>query len=95
VNDKRYALVRYRLSQAKESLEEADVLLHARMSHRSVVNRLYYAMFYSAMALLQDRQIGSSKHSDVISAYDKEFVKAGIFETALSKAFHRAFELRQ
>ena len=36
-----------------------------------------------------------SKHAGVISLFDKEFVKKGIFPKALSKDFHKAFELRQ
>lgn len=39
----------------------ADVLLREGMSHRSVMNRLYYAMFYALLALLQDKQVATSK----------------------------------
>lgn len=38
-------LIKYRLNQARESLEEARALLKESMSFRSVMNRLYYAMF--------------------------------------------------
>src|SRR3972149_8858763 len=65
------------------------------MSLRAVMNRLYYAMFYAALALLQEKQIGTSKHIGAISLFDKEFIKAGIFDKGMSKALHRAFELRQ
>jgi len=40
------------LSYARESIEEANVLLREAMSYRSVMNRLYYAMFYVVLALL-------------------------------------------
>ena len=89
------ALIDYRLTEARESLEEAKVLLREKMSNRSVINRLYYAMFYAVLAILQDKQIGSSKHSGVIAVFDREFVKTRIFDKKLSKALHRAFELRQ
>jgi len=85
----------YRISQARDSLREADVLLREAMSLRSVVNRLYYAMFYAVLALLQTKQLGTSKHSGAIALFDKEFVKTGKFPKELSKALHRAFELRQ
>ncbi len=52
-------LIRYRLEQARDSLKEADVLMAAGMSLRSVMNRLYYAMFYAVLALLQDKQAGT------------------------------------
>jgi uncharacterized protein len=47
------------------------------------------------LALLQTKQLGTSKHSGAISLFDREFVKPGIFPRELSKALHRAFELRQ
>ena len=85
----------YRLSQAQESLREAQVLLREGMSLRSVMNRLYYAMFYAVLALLQTKQLGTSKHSGANALFDREFVKTGIFPKEMSKALHRAFELRQ
>lgn len=89
------SLIRYRLEQAQDSLKEADVLFQAGMSHRSVMNRLYYAMFYALLALLQDKQAGTSKHCGAISLFDKEFIKTGILDKEFSKVLHRAFELRQ
>jgi len=95
MNDKLIALIQYRLKEADDSINEAGVLLKEGMSMRAVINRLYYAMFYAVLALLQQKQIGTSKHSGVISCFDKEFVKKGIFDKELSKSLHRAFELRQ
>ncbi len=83
------------MSQAKDSLKEADVLLREGMSYRSVINRLYYAMFYAVLAILQEREIGTSKHSGAISLFDREFIKTGILDKSFSKVLHRAFELRQ
>lgn len=89
------ALIKYRLKQAEDSIKEAEVLKNEGMSLRSVMNRLYYAMFYAILALLQEKQLGTSKHSGVVSLFDKEFVKPGIFDKDMSKTLHRAFELRQ
>jgi uncharacterized protein len=88
-------LVQYRLSQATESLAEADVLVQAQKSYRSVINRCYYAMFYAALALLQTIGKISPKHSGVLSLFDVEFVRKGVFSREMSKEFHRAFKLRQ
>jgi uncharacterized protein (UPF0332 family) len=44
---------------------------------------------------LQAHSLGTSKHTGVISLFDREFVKAGIFDRAMSQALHRAFELKQ
>lgn len=95
MNEEQLALVKYRLREADDSIDEARVLMKEGMSLRAVMNRLYYAMFYAVLALLQEKQLGTSKHSGAISLFDREFVKPGIFDKGLSKILHRAFELRQ
>lgn len=90
-----FTLIKYRLKQADDSIKEAEVLLKEGMSLRSVMNRLYYAMFYAVLALLQQKQLGTSKHYGAISMFDREFIKSGIFDKELSKTLHRSFELRQ
>ncbi|MGI0483517.1 HEPN domain-containing protein [Geminocystis sp. CENA526] len=87
-------LVKYRLSQADETLTEAKLLLK-ELKIRGTINRSYYAMFYAVMGLLATRNLGTSKHSGVISLFDKEFVKTGIFSKELSRSLHRAFNERQ
>ena len=89
------SLIQYRLTEAEDSIEEANVLLRENMSMRAVMNRLYYAMFYAVLALLQEKQLSPSKHIGAISHFDREFIKTGIFDKNLSKTLHRAFELRQ
>ena len=88
-------LVKYRIEQAREALDDAKYLIDGKRSSQSIVNRAYYAMFYAALALLQSISKTPSKHSGVISIFDKEFVMKGIFEKELSKDFHKAFEMRQ
>lgn len=95
MNENRRALVEYRLVQARDSIREADVLHQSAMSPRSVMNRLYYAMFYTVLALLQEKELGTSKHSGAISLFDREYVRTGLFSKEMSKALHRAFALRQ
>ncbi|MBI5057695.1 MAG: HEPN domain-containing protein [Nitrospirae bacterium] len=95
MTEDRLALIRHRLKQADDSMDEAMVLLNEGMSLRAVMNRLYYAMFYAVLALLQERQLGTSKHMGAISLFDKEFIKSGILNKDMSKTLHRAFELRQ
>ncbi len=88
-------LITYRLEQAQTALDDARYLLDGKRSAQSIINRSYYAMFYAAIALLQKIDEIPSKHAGVISLFDREFVKKGIFPKALSKDFHKAFELRQ
>ena len=65
------ALIQYRLKEAEDSIEEAKVLMKENMSLRAVMNRLYYAMFYAVLALLQEKNLGTSKHIGAISLFDK------------------------
>jgi hypothetical protein len=94
-NTETAALVRYRLDQAQAALDDAKFLLDGNRSPHSVVNRAYYAMFYSGLALLQRIGRVPSKHAGVISLFDTEFVRTGVFPRDLSRDFHRMFELRQ
>lgn len=87
-------LVQYRLTEADETLREAEILL-AQSAFRGSVNRSYYAMFYAVSGLLATRGLGTSKHSGVISLFDREFVKTGILSKELSRSLHKAFDERQ
>jgi uncharacterized protein (UPF0332 family) len=88
-------LVEYRLGHAQATLEDAKYLRAGRRSTHSIINRAYYAMFYAALALLQKTAQVPSKHTGVIGLFDSEFVLKGLFPKEMSKALHRAFDLRQ
>src|SRR3990167_7390081 len=94
-DEKKQVLIRYRMNQARESLDEACYLLEGNKSLRSIVNRLYYAMFYAVLALLVNEPYASSKHSGVISYFNRRFVKEGIFPEEMGLTLNRAFEMRQ
>jgi uncharacterized protein (UPF0332 family) len=87
-------LVKYRLSEAQQTLREASLLLD-KSGFRGSINRSYYAMFYAVLGLLTTHGLGTSKHSGIISLFDREFVKNGIFSKELSRSLHRAFDERQ
>ena len=72
------ALIQYRMEQATDTLNEAEILRDAS-TWRGSVSRAYYAMFYAVLALLATRQLGTSKHSGAIALFDRKFVKEGIF----------------
>jgi len=92
--DQLAALISYRLEQANETLREAEILLQ-ESALRGAINRAYYAMFYAVLALLATKRIGTSKHSAIIAAFDREFVKTGVFARELSRSLHLAFDRRQ
>ena len=81
------ALCAYRLAQAEETFLDARKMLQNNLSPRSIINRAYYAMFYSVLApfLRADINLKTSKHTGVISIFDK----------CQSKILHKAFDARQ
>ena len=87
-------LAQYRIQQAKETLDEADVLAQVR-SWRGVINRAYYAMFYAVLALTVVEGFTATKHTGVLAFFDRSFIKTGIFSKDLSRQLHLAFERRQ
>jgi len=81
------------LDKAAESIAAADLLLRDGYADFSV-SRSYYAMFYSVEALLLAQDLSFSKHSAVISAFGKNFIKTGLFDAKFHQYILDAFDLR-
>ena len=65
MNEDMTAYVRYRLEKAQEVYEAAKILYDASQWN-SVINRLYYACFYSASAILLYYGISAKSHAGVL-----------------------------
>lgn len=87
-------LVAYRLERARESLEEAKLLLD-RGYGNTFVNRLYYACFYAVSALLLTRGLSSAKHSGIRSLFHQNIVKSGLVDLESGQLYDRLFDNRQ
>lgn len=87
-------LSRYRFQKAKETLEDAKILLEQK-SFASSVNRSYYAVFHALRAVTALDGFDSGKHSGVIAYINREYVKTGIFPKQLSKMLDKTFRLRE
>jgi uncharacterized protein (UPF0332 family) len=93
MNQEHAALSRFRLVAARETLEEARLLPQAAR-WRGALNRVYYAMFYAAQALLATKQLASSRHSGVIALFHREFVRSELFAKPYARYLDIAFNLR-
>lgn len=91
------ALLNYRLNQAEETILDAEQMLKNKVSPRSIINRAYYAVFYSILALFLKTNINlkTSKHSGIISIFDKEFIHTSKIDKYYSKILHKLFDARQ
>lgn len=82
-------------------LEKAfDALASARLElnegHLSFsVNRLYYSCFYAVTALLLKSGKQFSRHSAVISEFNRSYVKPGKVDVSWSKFYQKLFNDRQ
>jgi len=72
------------LLEAKDSIAAARILLDNGYPSYAAA-RAYYAMFYTAEAFLEGEGMSFSKHSAVISAFGREFVRSG----KVSADYHR------
>lgn len=88
------ALAQHRMARAHDALQEADLLIEQR-HFNGALNRVYYAAFYAARALLATRDLDSSRHSGVIALFQEHFVRTGLISTDTARALPRAFEKRQ
>lgn len=87
------AEVKELIEKAHQSLEAAKLLFDEGFIDFSV-SRSYYSMFYAVEALLLSCNLSFSKHSAVISAFGKDFVKTGIFDVRYHRYLLDAFDLR-
>jgi len=86
-------LASFRLYQAKECLQSAEREFAAD-SFKAAANRSYYCIFHSMRAVLALERFDSRKHSGIMSAFRKDYIRNGIFPAEFSKIVGDAFEIR-
>lgn len=88
------AIIEYRINKAYSVMQEArDV---AKLQHWNLVgNRLYYAVFHMATALLLDKGLMSKTHGGTIHLIGSKFVISGQLNKKYGRLFSRLYELRQ
>ena len=92
-DEKRVILAEYRLARAEECMSEAEILLNNGCFNGSAT-RSYYAIFNSLRAVLALEGVDFKKHSAVISHFQKEYVKTGVFSNEISDYVKAAFTTR-
>jgi len=81
------------LQRAETSIKAAKDMA-AKGYYDIAASRAYYAAFYAASALLLKENIDTSKHSGVIAAIHRLFVKEGKLDKEQGKNLNWLFELR-
>jgi len=86
-------LINYKINRAKEAIEEVDILITSK-KYNAAVTRIYYGVFYIINALILIDNFSTSKHSQLIGYFNKEYVKEELIDPKIGKFLNRAYELR-
>ena len=81
------------LDKAIDTIEAAELLVDAGKSDIAA-GRAYYAMFYIAEALLNEKGLKFTKHSGVHSAFGENFAKTNEMDTKFHRWLIDAFDKR-
>ena len=81
------------LEKARRAIHAAETLLQ----HEDVdfaAGRAYYAMFYTALALLSRKGLRSRKHGGVHALFAQEYIKTGLMDGKFHRFLLDAFDRR-
>ena len=90
----RKEIVKYRLENAKTTFVEVPIHLENKF-YKTAVNRLYYACYYAATALLVNDGHEAHTHSGVKTLLALHYVKENRIEKSLGKMYGQLFNMRQ
>lgn len=93
-NGSKMDLINYRLQRAKETIEEADYIARGNYFN-AAINRLYYACFYAASALMLFENLEASSHKGIKTMLGLHFVKTGRLQAKYGRIYQQLFENRQ
>jgi len=91
--EERNELVKYRLSKAKNTIDEVEILLENKLWN-TALNRLYYASYYAVIALLVNNEIQVQTHAGVRQMFGLHFIKTGLIDKKLGRIFSELFDKR-
>ena len=87
-------LAKYRLNKAKDTLSDGKKYVESA-TNESIINRIYYAMFYAVNSLLISMGLSSAKHSGVLSIFNREVINKGYLEKKWGEFYSDMFKRRQ
>jgi uncharacterized protein (UPF0332 family) len=82
------------LARALDAIEAAEILL-TNGKAEFAAGRAYYAMFYIAEALLNEKEFQFGKHGNVLAAYGQHFAKTKTLDPKYHRWLIDAFDQRQ
>lgn len=92
--DVRNEIVRYRIAKARQLLVEIGKMMEMGMWN-SAVNRMYYACFHSASAVLIRYGIESRTHKGLRQNFNANMVRSGFVAPDDARILMRIYDKRQ
>jgi uncharacterized protein (UPF0332 family) len=92
-DNERTELIKYRLDEAKETIADVQLLIENDRL-RAAVNRIYYGMFYSLLALGLAFEFETSKHQQLLGWFNKNFIHEGLIDSRFGKIINKASNRR-
>ena len=87
--DNKVELIEYRISRAKETIEEAKNAINENHFHLAE-NRIYYAIFYFTTALSLKYNYSTSKHKQLLGWFNRNFILTGKINKDIGKIYYHA-----
>ncbi len=92
--DERQELVNYRISKAKDTIQEIEILIQNKLWN-TAINRLYYACYYAVSALLANNDINAQTNAGARQMFGLHFIKKEVISKDLGKFYSDIFDKRQ
>lgn len=92
--EERGQLINYRLVQSRECVEEVAFQIK-NGKYKTAVNRIYYGMFYSLLALSLKYGFETSKHLQLLGWFNNNFIRTGKLSIELGKVVNKSYILRK
>jgi len=86
-------MIKYRLVQAKDTISVVELLIKNNKLP-TAVNRIYYGMFYSLLALSLKYRFESSKHQMLLGWFNKHFIHTNKIDLRFGKILKNAYKNR-
>lgn len=81
------------LDKAIDTIEGAEILLDHKKTDLAA-GRAYYALFYVAEALLNEKGLQFKEHGKVIGAYGKEYARTNLLDPKFHRWLRLGFDTR-
>jgi len=94
MTDSKEDLIKYRLSRANDTYEDAKILAD-KERWNSAINRLYYSAYYAIIALLLKNNFKPTTHNGAKAIFSEKFIKNGIIPREFGKLYSQLFTWRQ